>query len=119
MILEHLYNSIIIQLLAMGSPWKALSDDNRRQILSLLKEKDMMPTEIAERYKFTLPGVSVNLRILKDADLITEKKQGRHRLYSLNKKTTSELARFFDDMYDYKLKSLKEYVENKERKRKK
>ncbi|TLX68581.1 MAG: winged helix-turn-helix transcriptional regulator [Thaumarchaeota archaeon] len=98
----------------MGSPWKALSDDNRRQILSILKEKDMIPTEIAEHYNFTLPGVSVNLRILKDADLITEKKQGRYRLYSLNKK-----ARFFDDMYDYKLKSLKEYVENKERRRKK
>jgi hypothetical protein len=28
-------------------------------------------------------------------------------------------VRFFDDMYDYKLKSLKEYVENKERKNKK
>jgi|GraSoiStandDraft_10_1057309.scaffolds.fasta_scaffold11290_3 ArsR family transcriptional regulator, arsenate/arsenite/antimonite-responsive transcriptional repressor len=119
MIFEHLYNSTIIQLLVMGSPWKALSDDNRRQILSILKEKDMIPTEIAEHYNFTLPGVSVNLRILKDADLITEKKQGRYRLYSLNKKTTSELARFFDDMYDYKLKSLKEYVENKERRRKK
>ena len=119
MIFEHLYNSTIIQLLVMGSPWKALSYDNRRQILSILKEKDMIPTEIAEHYNFTLPGVSVNLRILKDADLITEKKQGRYRLYSLNKKTTSELARFFDDMYDYKLKSLKEYVENKERRRKK
>jgi len=100
----------------MGSPWKALSDDNRRHILLLLKEKDIItPTEIAEHFKFTMPGVSINLRILKEADLITEKKEGKNRLYSLNRKTTSELVRFFDDMYDYKLKSLKEYVENKER----
>ena len=62
-----------------------------------------------------MPGVSINLRILKEADLITEKKEGKNRLYSLNRKTTSDLVRFFDDMYDYKLKSLKEYVENKER----
>ena len=62
-----------------------------------------------------MSGVSINLRILKEADLITEKKEGKNRLYSLNRKTTSELVRFFDDMYDYKLKSLKEYVENKER----
>ena len=62
-----------------------------------------------------MPGVSINLRILKEADLITEKKEGKNRLYSLNRKTTSGLVRFFDDMYDYKLKSLKEYVENKER----
>jgi ArsR family transcriptional regulator, arsenate/arsenite/antimonite-responsive transcriptional repressor len=68
-----------------------------------------------------MPGVSINLRILKEADLITEKKEGKNRLYSLNRKTASELVRFFDDMYDYKLKSLKEYVEykeNKERRRK-
>jgi ArsR family transcriptional regulator len=103
----------------MGSPWKALSDDNRRRILLLLKENDMItPTEIADHFHFTLPGVSIKLRILKEADLVTEKKEGKNRLYSLNRKTTSELVRFFDDMYDYNLKSLKEYVENKERKRK-
>ena len=100
----------------MGSPWKALSDDNRRRILLLLKEKDIItPTEIAEHFKFTMPGVSINLRILKEADLITEKKEGKNRLYSLNRKTTSDLVRFFDDMYDYKIKSLKEYVEKQER----
>lgn len=102
----------------MGSPWKALSDDNRRRMLLLLKEKDMItPTDIADHFDFTLPGVSINLRILKEADLITEKKEGKNRLYSLNRKKASELVQFFDDMYDYKLKSLKEYVENKKRKR--
>ena len=100
----------------MGSPWKALSDDNRRQIMLLLKNKDMIPTQIAEGVSFTLPAVSTNLRILKESDLITENKQGKNRYYSLNRKTTSELVRFFDDMYDNKLKSLKEYVENKENK---
>ena len=78
----------------------------------LLKEKDIItPTEIAEHFKFTMPGVSINLRILKEADLIIERKEGKNRLYSLNRKTTSDLVRFFDDMYDYKIKSLKEYVE--------
>jgi ArsR family transcriptional regulator, arsenate/arsenite/antimonite-responsive transcriptional repressor len=102
----------------MGSPWKALSDENRRRILLLLKEKEIItPTEIAHYFNFTMPGVSINLRILKEADLIIEKKEGKNRLYSLNRKTTSDLVRFFDDMYDYKLKSLKEYVENKERKK--
>ena len=103
-------------ILDMGSPWKALSDENRRQIMLLLKNQDMIPTQIAEELSFPLPSVSINLRILKESDLITEKKQGKFRYYSLNRKTTSELARFFDDMYDYKLKSLKEYVENKENK---
>jgi DNA-binding transcriptional ArsR family regulator len=100
----------------MGSPWKALSDDNRRRILLLLKERDMItPTEIAGHFDFTLPGVSINLRILKEAGLITKKKEGK-KMYSLNRKTTSDMVRFFDDMHDYELESLKEYAENKEKK---
>ena len=97
----------------MCSSWKALSDDIGRQILLLLKNKDIIPTQIADQLEFTLPAVSTNLRILKESDLITEKKKGKNRHYSLNRSTTSELAQYFDDMYDYKLKSLKEYVENK------
>ena len=51
----------------MDSPWKALSDDNRRRILLLLKEKDIIThTEIAEHFNFTMSGVSINLRILKE-----------------------------------------------------
>jgi|SRR5689334_11956770 ArsR family transcriptional regulator, arsenate/arsenite/antimonite-responsive transcriptional repressor len=97
----------------MGSQWKALSDDSRREILLLLKRKDMIPTEIAEHFSFTLPAVSTHLRILKEAELITEKKQGKNRFYSLNRKRMLKLIEFFEDMYDYNLNSLKEYVENK------
>lgn len=100
----------------MASPWKALSDDTRRGIMLLLKNSDMTPTKIAEHFNFTLPALSSHLRVLKDADLITEIKRGQYRFYSLNRKTTSELVRFFDDMYEYNLNSLKEYVENKESK---
>ena len=102
----------------MGSPWKAISDDSRREILLLLKKKDMVPTEIAEHFNFTLPALSSHLRILKDADLLTEKKQEKNRFYSLNRNRTLELVEFFEDMYDYNLKSLKEYVEGKEKKKK-
>ena len=84
----------------MASPWKALSDDNRRGILLLLKNSDMTPTKIAEHFNFTLPGLSSHFRVLKDADLITEIKREQYRFYSLNRKTTAELVRFFDDMYD-------------------
>ena len=102
----------------MGLPWKALSDNNRRQIMLLLKNKEMLPTQIAERLNFTLPAVSTSLRILRESDLITEMKKGKNRFYSLARKATSELVCFLDAMYDYNLNSLKEYIENKERKRK-
>jgi ArsR family transcriptional regulator, arsenate/arsenite/antimonite-responsive transcriptional repressor len=103
----------------MGSPWKALSDDNRREILLLLGKKDnMIPTEIAEHFKSTLPTVSIQLRILKEADLIAERKHGKNRFYSLNRKKSLKLIEFFEDVYEYNLNSLKEYIENKERKKK-
>jgi ArsR family transcriptional regulator len=100
----------------MGSSWKAIADDNRREILLLLKKKDMTPTEVVEHFNFTLPAVSAHLRVLKEADLITEKKRGKNRFYSLNRDKSLELIEFLEQMYDYKLSSLKEYVENKEKK---
>ena len=88
-------------------------------MLLLLKKRDIIPTEIAGHFNFTLPALSSHLRILKNADLITEKRQGKNRSYSLNRRRTLELVEFFEDMYEYNLKSLKEYVEGKERKSKK
>jgi ArsR family transcriptional regulator len=103
----------------MGSSWKALSDDNRREILLLLKNRDMTPTEVVEHFSFTLPAVSAHLRVLKEADLVREKKRGKNRFYSMNRDKSLELIRFLEQMYDYNLSSLKEYVENKEKKGKK
>jgi hypothetical protein len=46
----------------------------------LLKEKNIItPTEIVQYFNFTMSGVSINLRILKEADLITEWKEGKDR----------------------------------------
>ena len=85
----------------------------------MLGKRDITPTEIAKHHNSSLPLVSTQLRILKDADLITEKKQGKNRLYSLNREKTLEMVQFFEEMCDYNLKSLKEYAENKERRKEK
>jgi DNA-binding transcriptional ArsR family regulator len=45
--------------------------------LLMLKNKDVIPTEIAEHFNLTLPALSSHLSIFKDANLITEKKQGK------------------------------------------
>jgi len=99
-----------------GSVWKALSDDSRRHMLLLLREKNMYPSELAEHFDMTLAAISTHLRILKDADLVTEKREGQKRLYTINTKGTSEIKSFFDKMWSNNLNSLKEYVENVESK---
>jgi DNA-binding transcriptional ArsR family regulator len=98
-----------------ASVWKALSDDSRRQMLLLLRNKDMFPSELAGHFDMTLAGVSTHLRILRDADLVREKREGQRRLYSLNTETTLEIKNFFDQMWSNNLDSLKEFVENKKR----
>jgi DNA-binding transcriptional ArsR family regulator len=99
----------------MELPWKAISDDSRRQILLLLKEKDMTPTEIAQYFKFTFPALSSHLRILKSSDLIRERKIGKNRIYSLNREKTLEMMKFFAGMWEYNLSSLKELLENEQK----
>jgi DNA-binding transcriptional ArsR family regulator len=96
-----------------ASVWKALSDDSRRQMLLLLRNNDMFPSELAEHFDMTLAAVSTHLRILRDADLVTEKREGQRRLYSVNNEATLEIKNFFDKMWSNNLNSLKEYVENK------
>ncbi|HEY7080140.1 MAG TPA: metalloregulator ArsR/SmtB family transcription factor [Nitrososphaeraceae archaeon] len=78
----------------MGSQWKALSDDNRRGILLLLKNRVMTPTRISEHFNFTLPALSCHLHILKDANLITQKKEGKNRFYSIDSKGALEMMEF-------------------------
>lgn len=95
-----------------ASVWKVLSEDSRRQILLLLKERDMYPTEIANYFDTTLAAVSTNLRILKDADLIKETREGQKKRYSINPKTSMEIKDFFDRMWGNSLNDLKEFVED-------
>ena len=96
----------------MESAWKAISDSSRRKILVMLKEKEMTPTEISKHFEFTKSAVSVHLRILRNTDLIFEKKIGKNRIYSLNKEKALEMMNFFAAMWDYNLKSFKGFLEN-------
>lgn len=68
----------------MNALFKALNDETRRQIVELLKEKDMNAGEIAEKFKISKPSISHHLDILKRADLITSEKKGQFVEYSLN-----------------------------------
>jgi ArsR family transcriptional regulator len=96
----------------MESAWKAISDSSRRKILILLKERDMTPTELSKHFQFTMPAVSVHLRILRNSDLIFVMKIGKNRIYSLNNEKALVMMKFVAGMWDYNLKSLKDFLEN-------
>ena len=64
--------------------FQALSDPTRRQIIGLLKIKDMTPTEILEKIDVSQPTLSHHLDNLKRANLIDGKKEGQFIRYTLN-----------------------------------
>jgi len=68
----------------MNSLFKALNDETRRQIVELLKEKDMNAGEIAERFHISKPSISHHLDILRQANLVISEKKGQFVEYSLN-----------------------------------
>ena len=75
----------------MNSLFKELNDETRRQIVELLKEKDMNAGEIADRFNISKPSISHHLDILKRADLITSEKKGQFVEYSLNTSILEDL----------------------------
>jgi ArsR family transcriptional regulator, arsenate/arsenite/antimonite-responsive transcriptional repressor len=80
----------------MGSPWKAVADDSRRQMLLILKDGEKTPSEIATHFDFTLPALSTHLKVLRDAGLVSERKKGQNRFYSVNRDSMSGMMQFFD-----------------------
>ena len=97
----------------MGSTWKAIADDSRRQVLLLLKDGEKTPTQLSESFDFSMAALSTHLRVLRDADLVRERKVGQHRLYSVNREKMSEMMVFFEEFWDDALLSLKRHAESK------
>ncbi|WP_100402501.1 autorepressor SdpR family transcription factor [Bacillus sp. FJAT-42315] len=84
--------------MSLGKIFKALSDDNRRKILDLLKEGDMTSGEIANHFNMSKPGVSQHLNILKNSELVVSNKRGQYVYYSLNTTVLQDIMKWAIDM---------------------
>jgi len=81
----------------MNDVFKALADPTRRVILELLAEEDRNAGEIAEYFNISKPSISHHLNILKNADLISDERQGQNIVYSLNTTVFQEVIKWFFD----------------------
>ena len=71
--------------------FKALNDPTRREILELLKKRDLTAGEIVEKFNISGPSISHHLELLKRAGLIESEKQGQFVLYTLNTTVLDEI----------------------------
>lgn len=70
--------------MSLNTAFKALNDPTRREILELLRKKDMTAGEIVDQFNMSGPSISHHLDLLKRAGLIESVKEGQFVKYSLN-----------------------------------
>ena len=68
---------------AAGDPFDALADPNRREILRLLGAGDHAVQQLADAMPISRPAVSRHLRLLSEAGLVSETREGTRRIYAL------------------------------------
>lgn len=64
--------------------FRALADPTRRALLDLLREEDASVMELVAEFDVSQSAISQHLKVLRDADLVQERKSGRQRIYALN-----------------------------------
>ena len=78
----------------LNSIFKALNDPTRREILEMLKEKDLTAGEIADRFNISKPSISHHLDLLRQAGLVASEKEGQFIYYSLNTTVMDEMLKW-------------------------
>jgi DNA-binding transcriptional ArsR family regulator len=78
----------------MNIVFKALNDGTRREILELLRKKDMTAGEIAQQFDMSWPSISHHLDLLRQAGLVSAKKSGQFVYYSLDTTVVDEILKW-------------------------
>ena len=88
----------------MDSALKALAEPRRREILRLVWTSELPASQIASHFAdVTRPAISQHLRVLKDANLLSERREGSRRLYRANR---GEVAQLRTSLEQYWMSSL-------------
>lgn len=101
----------------MEAALRAIAGPRRRQILTLVRDAELSAGEIAAQFDVTRPAVSQDLTLLKEAGLVTERRNGTRRLYRVRPEGLAPLKSFLDDFWDDRLEALKRESEREERKK--
>ncbi len=99
----------------MQAALEAIAEPRRRAILKLVRDEELPAGTIASQFEVTRPAVSQHLRVLREAGLVSERRDGTRRLYRARPEGLAELRGFLDEFWDTKLQRLKAEVELDER----
>jgi len=92
-----------------------IADERRRKILRLIQNQELSAGEIAGHFDVTQPAISQHLKILMEAELVTMRRQGTHRLYRARPEGLLQVREFLEGFWADSLQELKRAAENEER----
>ena len=99
----------------MEAALRAIAAPRRRQILSLVRDGELSAGEIAGHFDVTRPAVSQHLNVLKEAGLVSERRNGTRRLYRARPEGLAQLKAFLEEFWTERLDALKLEAEREER----
>ena len=91
----------------------ALGDPTRREIFERLRSGPLSVGEIAAGLPISRPAVSQHLRVLKEAGLVTERREGTRRVYRLDPDGLAGVRAYFDEFWDAALAGFKAAAERR------
>jgi ArsR family transcriptional regulator len=83
---------------ASNSVFKALADPTRREILHLLRKEEMTAGELAERFEMSKPTLSHHFAVLREAGLVTSRREGQTIWYALNTTVLEDILAWTMDL---------------------
>src|SRR3982751_1683344 len=107
----------MLTLAPVEAALKAIAGPRRRRILTLVRDQELSAGEIAAHFDVTRPAVSQHLNVLKEAGLVSERRNGTRRLYRARPEGLADLKEFLEGFWDERLEALKREAEKEERKK--
>ena len=102
----------------MDAALKALAEPRRREILRLVWSQELPATDVAEHFgDVTRSAISQHLSVLKEARLVSERREGTRRLYRARQEEVQRLREFLDSYWTSGLDRLRDVAEAAQRKK--
>jgi len=95
--------------------FEAIAQPKRREILRLLAGGELSAGDVASRFSVTQPAISQHLTVLKQTGLVTERREGTRRLYSVRPEGLADLNSFLAAVLPASLDRLKRAAEAEQR----
>jgi DNA-binding transcriptional ArsR family regulator len=93
--------------------WTALGDPTRREIFERLASRPSAVGELAKDLPVSRPAVSQHLKVLKDAGLVIDRREGNRRIYQVNPDGIGALRAYLDQFWNRALAAFKVAAEQR------